>query len=129
MSRLLVPLCLVLRLGADAYNLGMTKRTESHGKITVPGPEASRRNLLRAAAALSTVAVLGSSPRVTLADDDVPTDVYFGVGVSEGGRAVMEVSSSRFPIGYLISAVPTFRVVRTFHVVLSLWCQRLFTRQ
>lgn len=82
--RFLLPLCIVLRFGADGYNPGMTKRNEIPGKTAVAAvPETSRRNLLRAVAAFSTAAVLGSSPRVALSEDDVPTDVYFGVGVSQ----------------------------------------------
>jgi hypothetical protein len=86
--RFLLPLCIILRLGiADGYNPGMTKRNDNLGKTAIVAfeSETSRRNLLRAAAAaFSTVAVLGNSPRIALSEeDDIPTDVYFGVGVSE----------------------------------------------
>ena len=72
--------------GSDAYSVF---------KNGVPTPKASvvegiesqtmsRRNLLRSAAALSTGALLGGNinPGIAVAADDIPTPVYFGVGVS-----------------------------------------------
>lgn len=58
--------------GAQAYNVAKGK-----------SPEISRRNLLATAAASATAVLVGASnPRLALADDDVPTPLYFGVGVS-----------------------------------------------
>ena len=84
-STLFVSCCLLIQ-GGNAYSLfknsvpTTTKASASTDEIETT----SRRNLLRAAAALSAGALLGSvNPGVVLAaDDDVATPVYFGVGVS-----------------------------------------------
>jgi hypothetical protein len=67
-------LVLASAIGAQAYN---------NNAAQPKAPETSRRNVLATAAAAATAVLVGASnPRVALADDDVPTPLYFGVGVS-----------------------------------------------
>ena len=68
--------------GGNAYSVS---RNTAPAKASAAEDNAamSRRNLLRSAAALSAGALLGNvNPGIALADDDVATPVYFGVGVS-----------------------------------------------
>ena len=75
--------CLLIQ-GGNAYSV--LKNTASAKAVATDesaSDTTSRRNLLRSAAALSAGALLGSvNPGIALADDDVATPVYFGVGVS-----------------------------------------------
>merc|ERR1712087_875041 len=68
--------------GGNAYSV--LKNTASAKAVATDeraSDTTSRRNLLRSAAALSAGALLGSvNPGIALADDDVATPVYFGVG-------------------------------------------------
>jgi len=81
----LVVSCLFLVRGGHAYSIvgkntaPSTTTASDHGTESVATN--SRRNLLRAAVALSAGALLGGvNPQVALADDDVDTPCYFGVG-------------------------------------------------
>jgi len=71
--------CLLIQ-GGNAYSV---LRNTAPAKVPAAEDSAamSRRNLLRSAAALSAGALLGNvNPGIALADDDVATPVYFGVG-------------------------------------------------
>ena len=65
-------LLVVSTVGCEAFNQNSAPQQSA--------PEISRRNILATAAATATAAVLGSGP--AQAADDIPTDLYFGVGVS-----------------------------------------------
>lgn len=81
-STLFISCCLLIQDG-NAYSLFKNSVPTTKASATDEIETTSRRNLLRAAAALSAGALLGNiNPAIALAADDVATPVYFGVGVS-----------------------------------------------
>jgi hypothetical protein len=70
-------LVLASAIGAQGFN------NNNNNNAPPKAPETSRRNVLATAAAAATALLVGTSnPRVALADEDVATPLYFGVGVS-----------------------------------------------
>ena len=75
--------CCLLVQGGNAYSLSKNTVPTTKATDEIETATTSRRNLLRAAAALSAGALLGNiNPDIAAAADDVATPVYFGVGVS-----------------------------------------------
>lgn len=75
--------CCLLSQGGNAYSVFKNTATAPKASVTdeTETPTTSRRNLLRAAAALSAGALLANiNPDIAMAADDVATPVYFGVG-------------------------------------------------
>ena len=68
-------LLLVSAIGGKAYNTNNSPQTAP--------AQSTRRDVLATAAATASAALMGASnPRMAEADADVPTTLYFGVGVS-----------------------------------------------
>jgi len=75
--------CFLLIQGGSAYSIfkNTVPTTKASTTDETEATTTSRRNMLRAAAALSAGALLGNiNPTIAMADDDVATPVYFGVG-------------------------------------------------
>jgi len=85
--------------GGSAYSILKTPNQAAKVSATddAKTPATSRRNLLRAAAALSAGALLGNiNPDIALAADDVDTPVYFGVGVSHLNRGLEDLVDAAY---------------------------------
>lgn len=80
---LILSSCLLVQ-GTNAYSILKTATpAKASASDEIEPSTTSRRNLLRSAAALSAGALLANiNAGVALADDDIATPVYFGVGVS-----------------------------------------------